>query len=81
MDSIFGFIASVVIGAVVLTFGLAAGVTVIDKHYTKINCAAFERETGRNTRYAEYNWWSYDCLAETTDGKWLPTDNLREIVD
>ena len=61
--------------------GLILGGNALSKHFTKVNCVAFQRETGRETRYAEYNYWNFDCLAKTSDGKWLPTDRLREVID
>jgi hypothetical protein len=66
---------------IVLLGSIFTGANAVTKHFTKVNCVAFSRETGRETRYAEYTYWSFDCLAKTNDGKWLPKDQLREVTD
>lgn len=81
MDELLGITVGVSIFlVVVLGVPLLVG-NAVSKHFTMSNCEGFARETQRETRYAEYNYWNYECLAKTTDGKWLPSDQLRELTD
>lgn len=54
------------------------GITAIDKHYSRINCVKFAEASGFETKFQDYNFFSYECLAKRTDGKWVGSDKLRE---
>lgn len=76
-----GVVLGILAAAVAFFCSLAFGSNAVGKHFTKVNCVAFQQQTGRETRYAEYTYWSYDCLVKTSDDKWLPRDQIREVVD
>lgn len=45
------------------------------------NCRAFSQQTGRETKFVDYTFLTWDCITPSTDGKWISIDNLREITD
>lgn len=54
----------------------------LGRHYGRVNCEAFAQQTNRQTKFVIYNSFaSGQCLTPTADGKWIPTDNLREFGD
>jgi len=50
------------------------------RHIDKENCHGFGVASGRETKFVDYTFWSWDCLTPTTDGKKIPVKNLREIA-
>ena len=58
----------------------AAG-AVVNYQMQQSACHAYERETGRDTRFVRYTIIEWDCLTPAPDGNWIPTSQLREIVE
>lgn len=67
----------ILIFAVMVVFGVP--LTLIDRGIANTSCNAFERESGYNTRFVSYTFFTYDCLAEQENGKWISTSLLREV--
>jgi hypothetical protein len=76
-----GIIAGIFIAVVLFVGGIATVATTISKHYAEINCEQFGEQTNREVRFVKYNFWNWDCLTPSDDGKWISTDSLREIVN
>ncbi len=72
-------IGFMVIGLIVLIFGIVLVVNRTTHHYDKINCHRFAVNTNRETKFVDYTFWRWDCLTPSGDGKWIPTDQLRDI--
>ena len=74
------FIAAIIGLVVLITTPIWAG-----SYYTqRSNCHAFGQKTGRDVQFVVYTKvvglpFSWDCLTPTSDGKWIPTKNLREF--
>lgn len=45
----------------------------------KTSCEIFADQSGRETKFVDYNWGSWDCLTPQSDGKWISTSMLREV--
>lgn len=74
MDELIGLIATVIL---VVTLGIPA--RQIGHHYSVNNCRIFQDETGYETKFVDYHFFKWDCLAQTKTGKWVSKDNLREM--
>jgi hypothetical protein len=72
-----GFLLSI-IGFVGIFFLAVVGVNELNRGEMQATCSAFAQESGRQTKYAEYTYWSRDCLTKQEDGRWISTNNLRE---
>lgn len=42
------------------------------RHYDRVNCTAFGQNSGRETRFVEYSYWSWACLTPTHTGRCRP---------
>lgn len=51
----------------------------VDHHYEKNTCDNRGRVTGFDTKFVDYNFWSYDCLAKRSDGKWVAFDKAINV--
>ena len=40
-------------------------------------CYVFSKESGRETKFVEYTFWTRDCLTPVEGGKWISAFNLR----
>lgn len=58
--------------AVVLVLGFA-GIISFGKSQLRTACYKFEAVSGFETKYVEYTYFHYDCLAEQEDGRWIST--------
>ena len=78
MDDLFeAVIALGVTGLIFLL--LIVGGRQIDHHYEQNKCHGFGQATGRVVKWADYSFWNYECLTPSKDGKWVTTDQLREM--
>lgn len=74
------WVASMVPGLIGCVFMLLCAVRQFDRHYAANYCQTFSVQTGRTTKFAQYNFWQYECLTLAKDGKWLPIANLRNLT-
>lgn len=70
---------------------LAAGLTVFvallvvvilagERHFGRVACDTFSRQTGRPTKFVIYTTFDGgDCLTRSGKGTWIPTRSLREF--
>lgn len=66
-------VATFVLGLLLLIVGLS-------RHYGRIGCGNFERQTGYQTRFVIYTTFDTgDCLVRQKDGKWIPKSQLRDF--
>jgi hypothetical protein len=67
--------------AVVLVVVPAAAVIVGCRVAGHARCDTFERETGRETKWIVYHALDTgDCLTPSSDGRWIPTSQLRDVA-
>lgn len=57
--------------------GLLAVLNISCRAFHRHECAGFAAETGREARFVDYGWGSYECLVMAPDGKWVPSTALR----
>ncbi len=78
--NLFGF-ALVFIATIAAIIGVI-GTTIrqFDYHYTSTYCQDKLKEAGRKGKFVEYNFWEYDCLAESKNGTYIPLRNLYNNV-
>lgn len=71
----------VVILVGVLMFVVAVGLVVrqVSHHYAVANCDRFQQVSGHEVEFVDYTFWTWDCLALTPSGQWLPVDQLRDF--
>ncbi len=43
------------------------------------DCREFSAATGRQVRFVDYTWFTWDCLVQTDRGQWIPRDGLRDL--
>lgn len=74
------FVAALVAGGVaIFFFGICGLFTSIGRHYDRVNCASFGRQSSRETRFVIYSTFSTDCLTRLANGKWISVDALRGV--
>jgi len=61
---------------IVISVFLLMGLISFGKSQTKSSCVRFAAETGYETKYAEYTYFRFNCLAKQSDGKWISTENI-----
>lgn len=64
---------------IVCLAALILGIRGIGHHYDNKTCHRFGDESGREVRFVDYSFWTWDCLTPTSDGKWISIDRLRDI--
>ena len=67
-------------GAAIFVCAVVLIANATEKHYDRAGCHSFADRTGRETRFVEYTYWSWDCLTPSEDGKWISVDNLRDFT-
>lgn len=74
---LFGIVLALLSVCVVIGFTIGLVSIPVDRH----GCAVFSRQTGRETRFVVWNGGlSSECLARTSDGRWLPKSQLRDVA-
>lgn len=73
-------LATLLVIAGIVTAGVAIGIPV-QRHFDRVACRSFAVNANRETKFVIYNFFSWDCLTPTGDGRWISTDNLREFGD
>ena len=43
------------------------------------DCREFSAATGRQVKFVDYTWFTWDCLVQTDLGRWVPRDALRDV--
>lgn len=69
----------IVAGVVALLVVIGIPIRQITHHYDVKSCGIFAEESGYQTKFVDYNFFSWDCLARRDDGKWVSRDNLRDM--
>lgn len=65
--------------ALTLIFFGAWGLLSFSKSQMKQSCTAFQTTSGYETKYIEYTYFRFDCLAKQDNGKWISTESLRSV--
>lgn len=69
---------AVIVLIVLLIVVILAG----ERHFGRVACDTFSRQTGRPTKFVIYTTFDGgDCLTRSGKGTWIPTRNLREFGD
>lgn len=73
--------------ALLLLLGIAAlfglimlTVRQVNYHYSSTYCQQKLHQVDREGKFVQYNFWEYDCLAKTTNGTYIPLENLYNNV-
>lgn len=66
-----GMVAALTIAGVIL------GVMRIERAYDRNVCLGFAAESAYETKFVDYSFFGWDCLAKAGNGKWVSADNLR----
>lgn len=70
------------IGIAALVFFIS-GFTVIIRyiahHFDVNSCQTFAQASGHETKFVDYNFFEWDCLVRTRNGKWVPRDSTIEV--
>jgi hypothetical protein len=45
----------------------------------RASCNGYQNQTGRETRFVNYWLLSWDCVVRSSDGRWVPVDQVREV--
>lgn len=59
---------------------LILGIRQLDYHYSSTYCMPKLKQIHREGKFVQYNFWEYDCLVKTSDGTYIPLDNLYNNV-
>lgn len=87
MDDVVGAVVGIVFAVVFLgivagsVFGVGKLVYSGVLAYERNRCEGFGESTGRDTEFVHISWGNWQCLAESSDGRRIPIDRLREVVD
>lgn len=71
----------VIMGCVAVLAVIVWGVVCFDKNQIQKSCPKFSESSGYETKYVEYTYWNYACVAKTKGGKWIDSSLLRDISD
>ncbi len=77
---LFWTIVLIILGFIAFIFTIATVVRQIDYHYASTYCQDKLKEANREGKFVEYNFWEYNCLAETKNGSYIPLKNLYNNV-
>jgi len=77
-----GIFASIIVAIALFIAIPVVIIRQIDHHFGVANCPKYGQQYNRDTKFVDYNYFNYGCLARTTDGEgWLPIDQLRDVTD
>jgi hypothetical protein len=71
----------IIIITILIIILLIGGACRTGRYFDKRSCYSFGQQSGRETKFVDYTFFSWDCLTPTTDNKWISIDNLRDIVE
>jgi hypothetical protein len=74
--------AFVVIILVSILFGVALsfGMWKLDISQFKGACKKFGASSGREVKFVQYSFNSYDCLVKVSPDRWIPKENLGQVT-
>lgn len=72
-----GVLLGVLLVGAAATAAIVMAVVVFVAHLDRASCNAFADNSGRETRFVRYTYWTWDCLTPQADGRWIPVDALR----
>ena len=74
---VFALLAAV--GSLLLVALICLPVRQVYHHYEVKQCHQFSEQAGYTTKFVDYNFFSWDCLAQTKTGKWVGYEKLRDV--
>ena len=74
--AIFGPWAVIIATALILAAFLISPIVI-----RQSECSGFGQVTGREVQFRHYAVLSWDCFVRTKSGRWIPTSQLRDVVD
>jgi hypothetical protein len=77
-DDLFVTMVSLPIIAVMLAV-IIFGVRQVKHHIEVSTCEQFSIQSGHQTKFADYNFFSFECLVKADNNKWVPLKGLREM--
>ena len=60
--------------------GLVFGVNQIGRQVSVESCRNWGIKNDRETKWASFNLFSYECLTKSYDGKWVSTDYPQQFI-
>jgi hypothetical protein len=77
------FFASIVLAFILFFSSIFLVIRQIDRHMTVQSCKHWATTHGRPTKFAQYNWWDWECLTPNPSipGEWIGTGQLRGVND
>lgn len=79
MDDFLEIVVAPLVVIMVFVGGITFGAIKWQHSMDQTACTVFADQSGRETKFVDYNWASWDCLTPQSDGKWISTSNLRDI--
>jgi hypothetical protein len=52
----------------------------LGRNFSEDNCKDYAVESNFETKFVDYSYFSWDCLAKTDDGKWVPKSNIQIVI-
>lgn len=74
------WVLAAILGITLLASSITGGIQHYAPQYDERVCARFADESGRETKFARYGFWSWECLVET-DGGWVSRDRIIKVDD
>lgn len=78
MDGFAEFIATCVVVVAIIS-GMLFPIRALKHHLDVSRCDQYTETTGFETKFQDWNFFKWDCLAKTNNGRWVPIDKLREV--
>lgn len=63
-----------------LTFLICMFLVPLTHNSSKDGCKDYAVESNFETKFVDYSYFSWDCLAKTGDGKWVPISNIQIVI-
>jgi hypothetical protein len=80
LDSLWGSVIATFLFIGIMLSGIFVGVRQLDHHYAVPNCRKQSVAYQRETKFVDYNYWSYECLVKTNNGTYVNINNLINNV-
>lgn len=79
-DNPFLFVGTFMVAIGLVIFFVIVFAMWIGWHQSAVSCHAYELQTGRQTRWVQFNWWDRVCLVRTSGNHWIPIDQFRGVT-
>lgn len=78
----FGWILALIFGGIVAgVIVLGVAVRGFDHWATQRSCPERGEAMGMESKFVDYTFWSYECLVQLDDGRWVGVDKVRGTAE